>query len=84
MSGWGNELGMVLAEAVVRAGTGREEGPGLQEDYRKNRGRIERHPGLARRADGKLVWACFEKTDTEVVWHIASWFGVQSQPGTET
>ena len=56
MSGWGNELGMVLAEAVVRAGTGREEGPGLQEDYRKNRGRIERHPGLARRADGKLVF----------------------------
>ena len=28
--------------------------------------------------------ACFEKTDTEVVWHIASWFGVQSQPGTDT
>ena len=31
-----------------------------------------------------LGWACFEKTDTEVVWHIANWFGVQSQPGTDT
>jgi hypothetical protein len=29
-------------------------------------------------------WACFEKTDTEVVWHIANWFGIQSQPGTDT
>jgi hypothetical protein len=31
-----------------------------------------------------LHWACFEKTDTEVVWHIANWFGIQSQPGTDT
>ena len=28
------------------------------------------------------IWACFKKTDTEVVWHIVSSFGVQSQPGT--
>ena len=29
-------------------------------------------------------WACFEKTDTEVVWHIANGFGVQSQLGTDS
>jgi hypothetical protein len=37
-----------------------------------------------RRVFQGACWACFEKTDTEVVWHIANWFGIQSQPGTDT